>query len=153
MVPVIQTQGFKQVKQNLQSYLDSSGLVLQQKYAPIPTHENLYSGKEGPIVHMALANAQREVGQKQMLLIFVHFGLIIPHVVLSFKFFQVWVLGYILNNLNRNRRFQVWPFRLMGDLHYKEIIAKIIFKYTVLSCFKQPRIILATWKIMLFLRS
>lgn len=119
MVPVIQTQGFKQVKQNLQSYLDSSGLVLQQKYAPIPTHENLYSGKEGPIVHMALANAQREAGQKQMLLIFVHFGLIIPHVVLSFKFFQIWVLGYILNNLNRNRRFQVWPFRLMGDLHYK----------------------------------
>lgn len=43
----------------------------------------------------------------------------------------------------------------MGDLHYKEIIAKIIFKYTVLSYFKQllPRIILLTWKIMLFLRS
>lgn len=52
-------------KLSLQSYLDSSGLVLLEKYPPTPTRENLlYTlGKnEIDIVHLALANAQRGAG-------------------------------------------------------------------------------------------
>lgn len=64
----------------------------------------------------ALANAQRRAGLKEKIL-----SLCIPYTQSSLNLIQVPAPGYTLNNLNRDRRLQIWSLGQMGNLHSKDI--------------------------------